>query len=901
MNFKRSYQFLWIFATVLILVSCSDASDKNADLPVDPKVEKLKLPEGFYAEHLYGPSENEQGSWVSMAFDDRGRLLASDQYGSIYRMEIPPIGTDSIPAKVKIEKLKIDIRDTADNKVHIGYAHGLLWAFNSLYVMINHNADSRFEKGSGFYRLQDSDGDDQFDKVTLLKSLEGEGEHGPHSVVLSPDKQSMYVIAGNFTKIPEMDAYRRNPDWAHDNIMPLIKDPRGHDNVVHTHGGWIAKVDSAGKNWELFSSGFRNPFDLTFNDAGDMFTYDSDMEWDYGLPWYRPTRICHVTSGSEFGWRPGNGKWNPEYPDNLPAVVNIGQGSPTSMIYGANARFPEKYRKSLFAFDWSFGIIYAIQLEPNGSTYKASGEEFLSGSPLPLTDGTIGPDGAMYFLTGGRRLESDLYRVYYKGDDDIEAKLSSTKLPEENKIRRNLESYHGQPKAGAVDFVWPYLNHSDRLIRYAARVALEHQPVGEWQEKALNEKDPIIITETAIALARHGNASLKPRLLNTLMTVNYKQLSEPQQINFVRAIELVLARMGKPDKATKAALANYLNQQYPAGTNELNRELSKVLAFIDAPELVEKTIALLKTAKDDTGGDKLLMESSDLILRNPQYGLDIAEMLAKIPPLQQTHYANVLSGVKTGWSKELKDEYFQWYAKAFTYKGGHSFQGFINNARKMALDNIAGDQMAFYNTLSGDSLVGRSGNTLVDAAMRPQGPGRNWKVDEAVAIADSGIVNRNFERGKAMFASTLCISCHTVRGEGGISGPDLTQLGNRFSYKDMLEAIIEPDKAISDQYGSTIFDLRSGGSVLGRLVNQDNEKYIISQNPFAPQQTRELLKKDVTKTKTSNVSPMLPGLINRLNAEELKDLLAFLKAGGNKEDSIFSEPKNNKDQVLMNR
>ena len=102
------------------------------------------------------------------------------------------------------------------------------------------------------------------------------------------------------------------------------------------------------------------------------------MEWDFGTPWYRPTRILHVTSGSEFGWRPGTDKWSPKYPDNLPAVINVGQGSPTNLVSGTNARFPKKYRKALFAFDWSFGIIYAIYNEPDGASYKTTGEEFIS-------------------------------------------------------------------------------------------------------------------------------------------------------------------------------------------------------------------------------------------------------------------------------------------------------------------------------------------------------------------------------------------------------------------------------------------------------------------------------------------------------------------------------------------
>ncbi|MGX5821044.1 c-type cytochrome, partial [Chitinophaga lutea] len=114
---------------------------------------------------------------------------------------------------------------------------GLLYAFNSLYVMVNHNKDAKFDKGSGLYRLRDADGDDQFEEVTLLRQLEGEGEHGPHSIVLSPDGQSLYVVAGNFTRIPQMDSYRRRPDSLVDNLVPMIKDPNGHDNVVHSHGG----------------------------------------------------------------------------------------------------------------------------------------------------------------------------------------------------------------------------------------------------------------------------------------------------------------------------------------------------------------------------------------------------------------------------------------------------------------------------------------------------------------------------------------------------------------------------------------------------------------------------------------------------------------------------------------
>src|SRR5262249_28653556 len=119
---------------------------------------------------------------------------------------------------------------------------------------------------------------------------------------------------------------------------------------------------------------------------------------------------------SEFGWRNGAGKYPEYYIDNLPPVVNIGPGSPTGVCFGYGAKFPAKYQEAFFICDWSYGKLYAMHLTPKGSAYTATFEEFLSGTPLPLTDIVVNPkDGAMYFTIGGRKTKSGLYRVTYDG------------------------------------------------------------------------------------------------------------------------------------------------------------------------------------------------------------------------------------------------------------------------------------------------------------------------------------------------------------------------------------------------------------------------------------------------------------------------------------------------------
>lgn len=892
MNFcqNKSPKLLLQFLAFFILgTSCNQSvQDKNQD----PKTAKLVLPPDFHAEHLYSPTAHDQGSWVAMTFDDKGRMIACDQYGYLYRITIPPVGYDTTKDSVKVEKLLVNMPgDTSKARVKMGLAHGLLYAFNSLYVTVNDEGESdTVTRKSGLYRIQDMNGDDEFDKITLLKRFEGQGEHGPHNAVLSPDKKSIYVIAGNFTDVPPMDNYRLPETWKNDNLLPLLLDPNGFGNTRQPPGGWIAKTDSIGSNWELISAGFRNPFDMAFNNDGELFTYDSDMEWDMGSPWYRPTRICHVTSGSDYGYRENNGKWSPVYTDNLPAVLNVGPGSPTNVMSGVNARFPEKYRRGIFSFDWTFGIIYHINLAPVGSSYKATAEEFISGSPLPLTDGAIGPDGAMYFLTGGRRIESDLYRVYYKDNKLENEALTSPESPETTearKIRHQLEAFQEKPDTTAINVAWPYLKSNDRFIQYAARIAVEHQPVSEWQERAFGEKDPVTLIQAMVALARNGNSNLKNRILKSLMSVNYDELNTSQQMALLRAFEVTLSRMGLPGAAEKAEVVSYLDAKYPATNNESNRLLSKTLAFLGDPQVISKTLSLMETAKDNDSTQKQFNPSSNVILRNPQYGLDIANMLANAPPAQKIYLAVAICQVKNGWTPTLREKYFPYFNTFLERTGGNSYIGYINEARKFALANVPKDQFAKYDSISGGSKLTDNGNQIASDAVYAKGPGRNWTMEEAVPLFEKELSGRNFENGKAMFTAATCASCHKMNGEGGNVGPDLSQLGKRFTATDILKSIIKPSEEISDQYAATNFYLKDGTSVMGRLIKQDDDKYYVSQNPFVPNELTEISKDKVVSTKLSKVSIMLPGMINRLNEDELKDLMAYLMSGGDKNNKVF--------------
>ncbi|MEY4939411.1 MAG: hypothetical protein RIQ93_1146, partial [Verrucomicrobiota bacterium] len=376
------------------------------ELPSATNPAELQVAAGFKVELLYAVPKTEEGSWVSLALDNKGRLIAGDQYGGLYRLTLPPLGTST---GTRIERLDIDftkgfqtppaprnVRGEVVKKTEVG-AHGLLYANDSLFVMAGELAEKK-----GLWRLRDTNGDDRFDEVKFLREMKGSGEHGPHSLALGPDGKSIYFANGNHTDLPEGMETARPVAWGEDHLLRRMWDARGHAKNKFAPGGYIARTDFEGKAIDLFSIGFRNQFDLSFDQNGELFTYDSDMEWDQGSPWYLPTRINHAVDGGDYGWRSGAGRWPAYYADSLPAAVDIGPGSPTGTTFGTNAKFPAKYQRALFAADWTFGTLYAIHLTPDGASFRGEKEEFVAGKPLPLTDLVINPrDGAMYFAIGG--------------------------------------------------------------------------------------------------------------------------------------------------------------------------------------------------------------------------------------------------------------------------------------------------------------------------------------------------------------------------------------------------------------------------------------------------------------------------------------------------------------------
>ncbi|MEO6005818.1 MAG: c-type cytochrome [Opitutus sp.] len=823
----------------------------------------IKAPPGFAVDRVL-TVPREMGSWISLCVDPAGRLIAAaQQQPGLFRITLPPL--DQPNATAQIEKL-------GGAAATIGWAHGLLCAFDSLYVTI---AEENGQRDRGVYRLEDTNGDGQYDRSNLLFKLDGAGEHGPHNLVVTPDGKSLLLMCGNGTKVPA-DIVARRPATTPgpDHLMPP-----GFESSHYSTQGWALKFHPDGSDRELIFSGLRNSFDLAFDQSGELFTFDSDAEWDLGTPWYRPTRICHLVPAGEYGWRDDAAVWPAYFEDSVAPVLNIGPGSPSGLIFGFGAKFPARYQRALFVCDWTFATVHAVFLQPQGATYRAEIAEFVGGAGLPLTEVVIGKDGAMYLLVGGRRLGSAIYRVRYTGSENVDA-VAAPHPRAEIIHRHNLEDAQLRSDPDVVNKIWSDLGSADRALRFAARVALEKQPVERWRERALHEQNLEIGLASALALARQGTADDQTAVLRTVDSWPWPRLSAEQKLRALRVAELVLARSGEPTKQDRANWHSILSAPFPDADSRVSRELSRLRCALGDTTIIQPLLTLMNA---DTGETQAM--GTAYFERNSKYGQAVREMLESAPLLERMHHAQMLLWLTNEWTADQRRAYFQSLADAVAFsKGGHRYAEFWHRIRDAALERMPAAERPALAAIGAASAFTPAGENVPP----PKGPGREWTVASAATLASGHLSHRDFKQGKAMFSAAGCVACHRLGADGGTIGPDLTAVGQRFSVPELLESIVEPSRTISDQYRMVLFRTKEGQTYSGRVLSRDADATRVATNLMRPSQTIAIPNNHIVSEEALPVSVMPSGLVDLLNEAELLDLLAYLVSAGNPQHPAFS-------------
>lgn len=768
------------------------------------------LPPGFEIEKVRDAAEGED-SWVSLAIDPKGRLLIGKEQKGILRFTLSDNGSEVVAVETVEDTLK--------------ECRGLVWSGDTLYAHANNS--------KALYTLRDTDGDDQFDEIKLIQSTVGGPGHGRNDIALHGD--AIHLITGDDIEVPA-DSPRRAPP------------ERGAPKEL---GHWIRHTVVDGKVvWEAMNRGLRNPYGIDFNPDGEAFTYDADNEGDVGLPFYRPTRINHLVSGANYGWHQdrGNTRSFPIYaPDNVPTNYDMGRGSPTGVKFGTHSHFPSPWREALFALDWAYGRIVAVHLTPQGASYLGSGEVFLEGRPLNVTDLDFDEAGAMWFVTGGRKTKSALYRVRYSGEkaDRPEAgeqtNANADYAAAARDLRKKLERFHGRVDGDAVPESWPYLGHPDPWLRSAARVALEWQPLEAWRTRALAGGSDTAGLTALLALARAGTDEDRRAVSAAAAKLSVDAAaSRLDKCTLMRVHELA----GYPTAPQeRAVIAKQFHALLPDLSESVHRELARGLIAVEAAGAVDFGLERLASA---TG------------------------------QMERLHYLEALSEARNGWEPEQRSLFFTALAHAKRFSYGDRFMlPFFQRLEETSLANVADEKER---EKFAAVLAGEGEDMLAAAAPRPFV--KHWTM--ADFPLDETLPEPDLVGGRELYSAVLCAACHVAGTTGRPVGPDLTMVASRFSPRDLLESIIDPSQVVAEVHRNVIVTKTDGSVVQGRIVQNDfrASTLSLSTNPFAPAELVTIPKAEIRSWEESPVSPMPPALLDTLTREEINDLLGFMLSGG---------------------
>jgi putative heme-binding domain-containing protein len=416
-----------------------------------------------------------------------------------------------------------------------------------------------------------------------------------------------------------------------------------------------------------------------------------------------------------------------------------------------------------------------------------------------------------------------------------------------------------------MDLIWSHLGHQDRSLRFAARVALEWQNVSEWRNRALHETHPATAINALLALIRvssrdefHRQPSdpqpdkeLQSRILASLQRVDSPSLSLEERTDLLRCYTLCFTRLGPPDEAGREALLARFESCFPQQSRALNSQLCELLVYLRSSRVAE--IAL------------------DLVHNSPTQE-------------EQLEYIKSLRVLKAGWTPALRREYFGWFQKAASYRGGASFRGFLKMIKEEALAALSDTERREVQDLP----VAQEAAVQTESDLAEREP-THWTVAALAGSLPEELTGRDFERGRKMFSAAACFQCHSLAGEGGAVGPDLTRAAGRFTKRDLLESIVEPSKTISDLYQNMLITTRDGEMIVGRIVyHMHGGAVSVNPNMLDPAATITVNRNDILSIEPSKISPMPEGLLAPLQRDEILDLLAYILSGGNSSATIFA-------------
>lgn len=774
---------------------------------------------------LMRTAKADEGSWISLAFDEKGRAIISREDEGLLRMTL-----DADHTKVdRVEAIKVDLKE----------CRGLAFSSSDLFASANNS--------KALYRVQLSD-DAKAKSILRLREFPGGVGHGRNDLTIH--NGWLYSIHGDSVELPRDNVTNLTSPLRH-----WANDPRGE--------GYLLGMQLNSNKWEIVCGGLRNPYGVSAHPSGELFTFDADNEYDMGTPWYRPTRVVALLPGGDVGYRTAGNKMPPRFhdqPENLPPVLTIGRSSPTAVFCDPKLAFPEPYRDALYLLDWTYGRVLAVHLVPRGAGWRAQAELFLQGRPLNVTDVARGDDGAMYVITGGRKTQSSLYRIVAvegakaqiaTAADEPHELAAAEFSAKQIETRNQLEKIARNRDARGLKQVLDHLADSDPIVRHAARIALERLPQQQWRSEVSNLADDKAWLYGSLAVAQTMDSIQASKMLERWMKCEPASFDLSSRLVWVRLCEWCMRVNKDAVNAKNAEVVAKLLANWPeASIQHVALETSTV-------ELRQRMAQLLGQLKSE--------KSIEFIARDLMASTLQEDQVAGLLALRQQ---------RSGWTEQQRRLQFELLQGSDRMVGGEGLPKFMAAIRDESLDTLSdAEREKLAPVLNAKTVIAAETEA-------PRSHVQKWNIDELAEVTSSSLVEGDREHGAKIFREALCSRCHRIGREGKAFGPDLTFVGRRFSPRDLLESILTPSRSVAENFQLDSIVTQSGEIRTGRILIEGDyrsQKIRIQTDSLKSDSVVEIDKSEIEEHKQLDRSPMPEGLMDSFSREEIRDLIAYLQ------------------------
>ena len=684
--------------------------------------------------------------------------------------------------------------------------------------------------------------------------------------------------------------------------------------TLSRRGGGVVRVRPDGSNMEIYSWGQRNIVDVAIDPLMNLYTRDNTNDgggWDI--------RLSHVMQTAHYGYPSLYINFSDEI---MPPLADYGGGSGCGAMYFQDDRWPTPFNDQLLTCDWGRSEVFAHRLPGNGATFDAHQEPFIT-IPRP-TDIDADASGRLYVSSWKNG------QFNYDGPNigfvatvtpidfvphpvaDVQAASSlelldllrhpaaAMRLHVQRELLRRIENADGE---GQSDLLTGLLAlASDRSASVATRV------IAVWTIRQANEDAFALVAEALLAdaeLAEHVIrvvADLGDDVEPSLVAAIREKLASPNPrvqaaaaIAAGRLVDLEAAPVLLQLASTAERASGGANGAAVVGgqTDDWRQPhpervlphlavqalvaMEAVEACIDALQGSDRAGALWALRKMHTesvvdGLFRVLGTTRDGRLRQ-----DVWTTLIRL-----YHREGTYTPESPSWWGTRPDTTGPYYDRQL-WEASPRIEAAVVTALAEAepalAEHIKAELARHVVSVDGVTTTTLAMDDLTDPiqipAFDPADPAQigNRQISEVVATVLP--LEGNADAGRELFRAQACIHCHTYANGQRPKGPHLVDIGKRATKQELLLSILDPGKTIAQGFDTWSFLLDDGRVFTGFVALESAETVTIRQTDGLPQ---EFARDAIDERIKQEVSMMPNGIVNNLTAEQLADLVAYLRS-----------------------